>query len=202
MLQTTADMLDAAPGLRARMAIWLHVVLDLPVNIGRQQLNYAGGIMHNSMPNYIKRNSLMAGALLVPFFAALTANGLDKVFNNHDLHNSWLWHSPAIGLWVIWFPIVALCLAVGSYLIFVFTRSSANKRSWLRKAFDLAHAWPVLLTGLIALSILMLLEFHDSAHCWVQTPTHLASHLQQTWQCSESNRAVIFRVLRHSFSAH
>lgn len=200
MLQTTADMLDAASTRFGRLAVWSRVVADLPVNIGRQQLNYAGGIMTTTMPGYIKRNGLAAGLLLIPFFAALTANGLDRLLFNRDLYNSWLWRTPAIGLWVLLLPILALLLTAASYLAFVLARPAGRQQPWLYRALDWLNMWPVLLTGLAALSILMLLQFHDSLHCWRQSPGYAVSHLRQTWRCTTTNQASVFKMIERSFT--
>jgi hypothetical protein len=202
MLQTTADMLEASPTRLGRLAVWCRVAIDLPVNIGRQQLNYAGGVMTTTMPGYIKRSGLTAGLLLTPFFAALAANGLDELLFNRELYHSWLWRGPIIGLWVVWLPLLALLLAVAGYLTFVlgWSASTGRRQPGLRRALDLINVWPLLLTGVAALSILLLVQFHDSVHCWLRSPTSLASHLSQTWQCSTDNQAPLFRIMRHSLT--
>src|SRR5580700_1435846 len=81
ILQTTADMLDSKPNSISKCLVWLKVVLDLPINITKQQLQYSGGIYMKDTPSYIKISSIVSGLLLVPFILALGANGLDKVTN-------------------------------------------------------------------------------------------------------------------------
>src|SRR5579884_1653756 len=157
ILQTTADMLDGAAGNTARLAIWTRLAIDLPVNAGRQQLSHDAGVMKQDMPPYVKWNGLVAGLMLVPFFAALLANGLDKVINNHTLHNSWVWHSPAINIWVLWLPTLSFLLAAASYLVFAAHKSKA---SFLRNLVDVHHVWPIVLPMVGALFIMFVIAFH------------------------------------------
>lgn len=186
MLQTAADMLDEAPSRLSRLAVWTHLSVDLPINISKQQLHYVGGIMQDSnTPNYVKRNSLIAGALLLPFLIAVVANEFDRVVLGHTLLDSWVWQAPVLGIWVALLPMLALLLAVASYITFV-VKNRADT-TFVRRIFDITHSWPVLLVGLIALGIILALSFHDSVQCWVQTPSHLISHISQATQCSEQN---------------
>lgn len=186
ILQTMADMLDNSPSNLARLAIWFHAVAELPINVAKQQAGLIGGIYIKETPSYLKINSLISGLLLIPFIAALIANSLDKVLNNHTLYGSWLWHRPTISLWVLYLPIAALLLVIGSYIYYV---HKYKKTALLRRLFDIKLFWPIFIPGVLAFAILFIAMFHDSIHCWVQTPLHLASHISQTWQCSETNRA-------------
>lgn len=197
LLQTTADMLDDAPSRITRIGIWSRVLVDLPLNVLKQQVSYAGGVMHDEMPHFVKRNGLIAGIMLLPFFTALCANGLDKVLNNHTLFNSWLWHTPVLGIWVIYLPTLALLLAGTTYLIYIF--KNPTKQPLIKRILDIAHSWPILLTGLVALGILFILVFHDSFQCWAQSPTYLASHLNKAWQCSQSNKAPLIKIFERAF---
>src|SRR5262249_42336425 len=119
-----------------------------------------------------------------PFAATITANGLDKLINNHTLYNSWLWSRAALVMWVMVLPALAFTLALASYLLFVATNKS--KQSFWRRVVDIRHTWPVLITGIIGLGIVFMLLFHDSAHCWVQNPVYFATKWHQTWQCTTS----------------
>ncbi len=187
MLQTTADMLDDAPSRSTKAAIWLNLAIDLPVNVSKQQLQYIGGIMLKDTPHYIKRNSIIATAMFLPFLAALTTNGLDKVINNHTLYNSWVWKSPAINLWIIWLPILAFWIAVLSYLNYVARSHSKSLR--VKGIFGIKNAWPLVIPTVCALFIFFAIAFHDSVHCWVQSPSYLAHHFSQVKQCSERGRS-------------
>jgi hypothetical protein len=187
MLQTTADMLDNTPKRGSRTLIWLRLALDLPANITKQQLQYSGGIYMKDTPSYIKVSSIVSSLLLLPFFAALAANGLDKVINNHTLLNSWLWKMPVLGLWVIELPLIAFVLAIGSYLFYL---TKYKKTPWLKRILDVRRSWPIILPAVVAFGILFLLAFHDSAQCWVQTPTHFVTHVSQTWQCTAKNQSL------------
>lgn len=150
--------------------------------------------MRSETPRYIKRNALLSSVLLLPFLAVLAANGLDKLINNRDLYNSWLWHAPVLRIWIIILPALAFLFVAASYIAFII-KGSSSKQSWFKKMFDIRHMWPIILPGLIAFGVLFLVEFHDSTQCWVQTPGHLMTHISQTWQCTLSNRAshLIFR---------
>jgi len=190
VLQTTADMLDEAPTMGARVAIWTKVAADLPFSLGKQQYQAVGGVLRHETPQYIKRNSLIAGALLIPFFAALIANSLDKVINNRTLFNSWLWQSPAIGFWVLYLPEAALLLALASYVAYVYKGTAGKKSSALRRALDVKHSWPIVVPAILAFGILFMLAFHDSVQCWIQSPSYLVSHASQAWQCTIHNQSL------------
>lgn len=192
LLQTTADMLDDAPTTLAKLGIWSRIACDLPFNIARQNLEYIGGNMHHDMPHYVKRNSLLSGLLLLPFFVAIAANSIDSLVHNAHLYNSWLWRSPAIVLWVFYLPAMAFIISLVTYSLFVFKDAPKNK-AWFKRALDLMHSWPVLIVGIIALSILTFAEFHDSSQCIVQSPVHAVTHASQTLNCIAANRATIPR---------
>lgn len=193
ILQTTADMLDSSPKGIARYLVWLKVSVDLPINITKQQLQYSGGIYMKDTPSYIKTTSIVSGLLLLPFIAALLANGLDKAINNHTLYGSWLWKSPFIGLWVFYLPLIAFVLAVGSYLLYL---TKYKKTKWFNRLLDIRHSWPILIPAVFAFGILFLLAFHDSGQCFVHTPAYLVGHTSQTWKCATNNQSLpVFRKL-------
>jgi len=197
ILQLTADMLDEAPGRFARLLIWSRVLADLPLNIIVQQCSYVGGIMYKDTPGYIKRNGVVAGVMLLPFVGALVANLLDQLVNNHDLYNSWLWRAPALATWILYLPILAFLVAGISYAVYV--SRGAGGKTWLKRALNIVVSWPVLVSGLTAFAILFAVAFHDSVHCWVQSPAHVATHLSQTWQCSERNTISLPTVFKRAF---
>lgn len=182
MLQTLADMLDDQPTKAGKLRIWLRASIDLPASVAHQNIIALGDTFMHQTPQYIKRNGVIAGTLLIPFIAALTANGLDKVINNHTLYNSWVWGRLALTTWVIVLPALAFLLAFASYMLFVAKQSKANIFSRL---FDLRRVWPVAITGVIGLGILFMVCFHDSVHCWMQNPVHVVTQWHQTWSCVE-----------------
>lgn len=196
ILLTAADMLDSVKTPKEKLAVWASLAFDLPVNLLRQNYEYVGGNMKSSMPSYIKRNSLISVALLAPFFLALIANGIDKMVNNNDLSSTWVWHSPAIILWVFYLPALALIISLASYGAYVFKGNDKNK-AWLKRAIDIIHSWPVLIVGFISLGILLMVEFHDSTQCIASSPIHAIAHSGQTLKCVENNRAII---PRHDFN--
>lgn len=192
ILQTTADMLDDAPARSSRLGIWSSLTVDLILNIARQNFAYAGGSMSSYTPNYIKRNGMISAVLLLPFFGAITANGLDKLINNTTLDNSWMWHRPALILWGFYLPTAAFIISLISYAVFVISGEDKN-RGWFKRTFDVLHSWPVIIVGVTALGILALVEFHDSARCVTRSPAQAISHVSQTVYCIEANRSVIPR---------
>ena len=181
MLQTLADMLDD-PG-RSRVAVWVSTSLDFPFSVIKQQLSYTGEVMAHETPRYIKRNAAVGAVLLVPFFLALIANGLDKVINDHTLYNSWLWHMPALAIWVLWLPAVAAIIALIGLLAFLRQRAKAEHTHWYSPLVDFRHNWPVLAVALVGLGILGMVFFHDSVHCVAGNPIRELHNPHQTWQC-------------------
>lgn len=151
--------------------------------------------MRDETPSYIKLNSVFAALLLVPFFAALSANALDKLIHNHTLFNSWLWRMPALGIWVLRLPELALLLAVVTYVVYVARSGGSQSGSRLRRAMDVKHAWPVLAPAIIALGVLSIVAFHDSIQCWVHSPTQIVGHFSRDWRCSNADAA----LSRHLF---
>lgn len=180
-LQTLADMLDDpahSPG-----TIWARTLLDLPFSIIKQQLAFAGGIMRTDMPLFVKRNALICVLLLLPFFTALIANGLDKLFNDHTLYSSWLWATPALAIWVLWLPLVAACLGLLSLGLLIAQRARTNHTSWWRQLWSFHTNWPLLAASLVSLGILGIALFHDSVHCVTGNPVREARNTSQTWHC-------------------
>lgn len=193
ILQTTADMLDNAPNKASRAAVWTHVAIDLPINITKQQLQYSESIYMKDTPSYIKTSSIVCGLLLLPFFTALIANGLDKVINNHSLNGSWVWKMPLLRIWVLYLPLIAFILAAGSYLLYL-TKHKQTK--WFKRILDIRRSWPVILPAVFAFGILFMIAFHDSGQCFVHTPAYLVGHTSQTWKCATNNQSLpVFRKL-------
>lgn len=190
ILLTTADMLDHAETSKEKVSIWTRIAFDLPINIIKQNYEYVGVSMRNTTPNYIKRNSLISSVLLLPFFLSILANTIDRIVYNHNLYKSWLWHSPAIVLWALYLPALAFIISLASYTTYVFKTNDKNK-TWLKRAVNIINSWPVLAAGVVALGILLMLEFHDSTQCLVRSPLHAITHASKTLNCIESNRAII-----------
>ena len=189
ILQVTADMLDAAPNNRAKLAAWAQIAADMPANITKAQLQYIGGTMQRSTPHYVKRNSLLAASLLMPFMLALAVNATDKIINNRTLYASWLWSAPVLRLWVLWLPVLAFLLILGTYAAYVARKDNKKTSLWVRLV-DIPRIWPVILPGVIALGIVFMVAFHDSGQCWAHTPAYLVSHAGQQWQCTVKNQSL------------
>jgi hypothetical protein len=167
-------LLDNAPSIASKLAVWTHVVIDLPINIAKQQLQYSGGSFMSQTPTYIKRSSLISGILLIPFFAALIANSIDKVVNNHTLYGSWLWKSPVIGIWVLYLPEAAFLIALVSYIIYLSRNTDSKHSKFLKRVLDIRRSWPILIPTLLSFGVLFIIAFHDVGQCWIQNPIHLA----------------------------
>ncbi len=178
MLQTMADMLDE-PNAN-KFAIWVWTSVDLLLSITKQQVQYAGGIFMNETPKYLNVTGAISGLLVMPFIAALVANSLDRVINNHTLYHSWVWSTPVIKFWVLYLPITALFIAAVSYLVY-FIRQ--KRTPLLKRLLDIKHSWPIIIPAVFALGILFVLAFHDSVHCVSGNPFHEISNYHQTLQC-------------------
>jgi hypothetical protein len=181
MLQTLADMLDAEP--QRKRVIWLRTMIDLPISLTRQQLSYAGGTMTQQMPTYVKRNALISTGLILPFTLVLLANGLDKILNNRTLENTWLWHTSALAIWVLWLPAAAAIMALISFLTLIIQRGKATHTSPFRQLLNIRYSWPLIITGLAGLCIVALVLGHDSVHCLTGNPVRELHNWHQTWQC-------------------
>lgn len=189
MVQTLEDMLAAAPAVKQRSEVLFRTAVDLPVSIAQQQILYIGGVMAHEMPRYVKRNAVLAGLLLVPFAAALTANGMDKMFHNQTLYQSWLWHTPALALWVLWLPAAALLVALGSLMVYIFRRSRAMATKPDHRTADVMRTWPLVLMAVVSLGIIAIVFGHDSVHCLTGNPIHEVQHWGQTWHCVQDGQA-------------
>ncbi len=187
MLQTLADMLDNAENGRDRVVIWLRAIIDLPLSITQQQVITAGGIMTHETPRYSKQGSLAGAVLLLPFFSALAANGLNKVFYNHDLFHSWLWSDPILLVWVILLPSLALIVSGVTFLRWSTDRRKHGRTSSWKLLTDWRHNWPMLTVLLVSLGILSMVFFHDSVHCVTGNPIREVRNLHDTLMCI-SNR--------------
>ena len=143
--------------------------------------------MNDPMTRQIRTTSLVCLALLVPFFAALSGNALDKVIFNGSLYNSWLWHMPQLAIWVLWLPAASLLLAVTTFAAYMFrpAQGAHGPYDWLARASDWRRVWPLALCAAIGFGILFMLAFHDSTHCWVQNPLHLMTHVREAITCTQ-----------------
>ena len=181
MLQTLADMLDTEP--EHETSIWLRTIIDLPFSLTKQQLLYAGGIMSQQIPMYVKRNAVVSTVLLLPFALALIVNGLDKLINNRTLYHSWLWHMPVLAIWVLWLPILAAALALSSLVVFFRKGGTQGRQNSRKQSLDVYHTWPLIAPALVALFVIAMVFGHDSAHCVTGNPVRELHNWHQAWQC-------------------
>ena len=182
MVQTLSDMLDDQPKTLGRLAVWTRVSADLPISVINQNALAFGGSFMHEMPGYIKRNAVISAVLLAPFMLAVTLNALDVALHGRNLYQSWAWATPVLTAWVLWLPVIAFLIACASYLQFALSKKSGTPL--LRALFDVKRTWPIVLTGMTGLGILFILQFHDSAHCWIQNPVYFVTKFHQTWQCT------------------
>jgi hypothetical protein len=198
ILLAATDMLSEAPSRKAKLAVRIRLATDLPINIGKQQLIVLGERGFTQAPSYVKYNGYVAALLLLPFFLALIANAAAKLFVGHTLYHSLLWRAPYVGLWVLYFPMVALLLTAGSYAMYITRHCVDNKISLTERFLDIRRLWPVLLTGIVAYALLFIVFFHDSGQCWMRSPWHAATHMKQSLECTETNRASFKAIFEHS----
>lgn len=187
MLQTLADMLDNSSSESERLTLWMKLAIDLPVSLTAQNINYFGGIIMHDSPKFVRRNGIIGGILLLPFFLALAANGLNKVVYNQNLFHSWLWSTTALLIWVIWLPLSAAILGLASLLVFLKRQTKAKHESTLKALLDIRYNWPVLAVALLGSFILFAVFFHDSVHCVTGNPIREAHNPHATWQCIQNS---------------
>jgi hypothetical protein len=186
MLHTTEDMLNDATSPIARLNVWLKIGADLPINIARQQLMDARMYGFGNAPHYLRNCTFLAAILLMPFFAALSANGLDKVLFNSTLQNSWVWHRPIIGLWILYFPLMASLLILSSYVAYII-RNEGGVKLFRSRLFNIHMLWVTLMVGFIAIGILSVVIFHDSGQCWMHSPQYDVTHFKHALRCTGGN---------------
>lgn len=174
MTQTLADMLDDQPGAVARLSVWIRVIFDLPVSILRQNVIYAGNVLSNGTPHYVKRNALISTALILPFFLAVFLKSLQNAVTAH----------PKVGLGVvdgILFILPLLAFALSATTLIVWSRG--DKASLWRSVITIRHSWLLTFVGILALGIPLMGEFHDSIQCITGNPAAALLHMHQTLAC-------------------
>jgi len=176
MLQTLADMLDDPA--RKKTAVWARTVLDFPLSVTRQQLTYAGNAAA-VMPRYLKHNARVGAWLVAPFFLFVILNNL----SNQRLHDSLLWHTDFLFMWLILLPAVAILLNTAALLRWLRSRRRETGQATWKLLADWRHDWPALAVMLIGLGILALVFGHDSVHCVAGNPFHELRDWHSTWQC-------------------
>lgn len=171
MLQTLADMLDDPE--RPSALVWARTIIDLPLSLAHQQLSYAGGIMKNETPIYVKRNSAIAASLITPFFVLIVVNSL--FHHALDFTNSW----KRLFTWlIIGLPAVALILSLVTFI-----KWSARQKSIWKSLFDFRHNWLLVIPGGLALLIVLFVPFHDSGPCLAHSPVKELRNFSNTVRC-------------------
>lgn len=183
MLQTLADMLDAAPSTAARRSLWLRLAADLPTSIVQQQRIYIGEVMVHDMPKFVKHNAILAALMLAPFSIAVFANLLDQILRHQTLYESWVWDTDILRIWVMWMPAAAVIFTGISLATYLIQRRHVTGQSWVHILLQIQYSWPLIVSFVAGLSVLVLLFGHDSVHCIITNPLHELQNPSATWQC-------------------
>ncbi len=162
----------------------------------QKQLRIAIEGIHTT-PNFVKRNSIISAAMLVPFFLALIANYVDGLITNGNLYSSIFWHGLALKLWVLYLPLMALLIASLSYAVYLF--GNGAKGGFITKLTDVTHSWPLLISGVLAFAIPFVLIFHDSGRCWLRSPVPISPYFRQSWKCTVGNSLNFNSLFRGAF---
>ncbi|MGH7156676.1 MAG: hypothetical protein ACREGG_00965 [Candidatus Saccharimonadales bacterium] len=157
----------------SRLSVWIRVFIDFPLNVAKQNLIYAGGIMSQQTPYYVKRNSVIAGVLISPFFALVIVNSLI----NHALNFTNNWGRLALFL-LVGLPAIAFILCSATFI-----KWSQTRKSFWKSFFDLRRNWLMLVPGGMALLIVLFVPFHDGTHCVRGNPIQEIRHFHQTITC-------------------
>lgn len=184
IVQTLSDMLDDQPTKAARAKVWARAGMDLTLNLVLQNANSIGDTFMNGTPTYVKRSGLISGILLSPFLLAILANSITTLLFSHNLYKSWAWSPAVLVTWVLILPSLACVIALLAYANFVIHN---DKQPILKRMFNVRQIWPIVVAGLFGFGILFVLVFHDSAHCWTQSPVNSITQWNQTWQCTNNS---------------
>jgi len=174
-------MLSTQSSKKAILYIWLQAYTDLLTSIPKQNVTAIGGTFVDETPHYIRNNAVIGAALIVPFFA-FVLSGL--------LQTKWFMNNAAsTGISItclLVLPILALILSVVSYVRWVLTKDAKSHETILKKVLVVRHMYPLMLVGAAGFLIVMFVLFHDSAHCLVSNPIHIAQNPSRTVQCVEN----------------
>jgi hypothetical protein len=184
ILQTLADMLDNTASKSEKLRIWVRLAIDFPATATIQNVSYLGGIMAHETPKFVWRNGLIGGMMLLPFCAALLANSVDQLVNNHSLYGTWLWKMPLLSIWVLWLPLIAAILGISSLLVFLHHQRKAQINP-INALLDFRYNWPLTLIAISGTCILALVFFHDSIRCVTGNPVREIHNPTATWHCIE-----------------
>lgn len=177
LLQTFDDILANEPSKFNRIGLCVKEIFIMPINIVEQHLiniSRRGGLQKKTVV------SIVAFTLLVPFILSLMSDEIAESLYGQHLFNTWLWSAPVLITWVIILPLISLVISLLTYLISVFRTSKKNGALSLQ----LRRSWPIITTFSLSLGILLIVVFHDSAHCWLGNPINEVSHLSNTIRCT------------------
>lgn len=151
----------------------------------------------HTMPHFVKRNSIISGIMLMPFFLAVTVNFIYNVVTQGNLYSSFLWQGLMLRIWVLYLPLIALLIAVLSYAVYLF--SNLVNGSFISKLTDVIHSWPLLITGVLAFAIPFVLIFHDRGRCWLRNPVPINPYFIHSWRCTVGNSVNLNTLFKRAF---
>jgi phosphoglycerol transferase MdoB-like AlkP superfamily enzyme len=177
MQQTLRDMLHDQPSRLGREAIWLRTLADTGVSLVKQ---HAYATADFRTPDYLRRASIIAAFLVLPFVVAVVVNSIVVAATGRGLYQTWAWSTPVLTAWVLVLPAAAVLLSIATYIYFWV---HLPERSVLGRLATTAKTWPFATAGIVGVGILCTLVFHDSVHCVAQNPIRTVRNASQTWQC-------------------
>jgi hypothetical protein len=170
MLQTLGDMLDDQPSKAARVLVWSRVITELPLSIAGQNIITLGGTM-STTPQFVKRNTILGSALIVPFFVTVIVNS----FSQQVFSSGSTWHYPAMAS-VVYLPVIATLLLLGTFMSWLYQKKKRDNIGFWRSLLDVKHNWLMLVVGGLALLIVAFVFGHDSVGCSQRDPIQLDSN--------------------------
>jgi hypothetical protein len=180
---TLEDMLTNSASPRQRRSLLVHAYLELPLCIAHEYILIMEKNLIMDAPNYVRRNSLVAAALLIPFILALLANVIAQAMFHESLYGSWVWNYPVLLTWVLILPSVALIIATVSMIHFI-TTPKRTSPSWSSRLFTVKQYWPLLAVACVALTIVCIVRVHDAGGCWTHASPGISSYIHSSVTCT------------------
>ncbi|HET8709193.1 MAG TPA: hypothetical protein VFL85_02835 [Candidatus Saccharimonadales bacterium] len=177
MLQTLADMLDDPA--RSKTSTWVQTSLDLPRSIVKENIQFVGGTMTQTIPSYARNSSLAGAALVAPFFIFAMLNAI----LHQRLYDSLFWQTWVLFIWLVVLPALAILINAVAIIRWAREQQHLSFGGLVRQVFDIKHTWPLTAVIVIALGIIALTFGHDSVHCIGGNPIQEAANWRQTLQC-------------------
>jgi hypothetical protein len=178
MVQTLADMLHDQPNSRARGITWTKAVLDLPINIIKQNFMVMEAIYTTETPQFVRRNSQISVFLLAPFFILVTLNEILP----SALPQTATWDD-ILQFLVAGMPGFASLLCVATFFTWAAAEHRQNRKSVWHNLRGIRSSWPLVTVGVLSLMIVAFMLGHDSVHCVMGNPVKEVRNLNATFLC-------------------